>query len=99
MKDIYPNGFRSTPTVNPLTTGNAWKLDQVLVNIAAADGLVLKHQTISIHNTNLISMHTYYILSGDSWGEHTWDLQIQFGEKWPSHLIHWDWVTHIYINK
>ena len=37
--------------VNPET---GWRRKQVLVSVVAADALVLKHQTISIHNTDSI---------------------------------------------
>ena len=40
--------------VNPLSTGNVWGCNHIMVSIVDADGLVLKHQAISIHNTDLI---------------------------------------------
>ena len=39
---------------NPLTTGNELKNNLMVVNIVAGDALVLKHQGISILNTEYI---------------------------------------------
>ena len=36
-------------SVNPLTTGNTLRQNQVSVSIVAVDALVLKHQAISSH--------------------------------------------------
>ena len=35
-------------------TGNTWRHNEVLVNIVAANALVLKHQAISSHNADLM---------------------------------------------
>ena len=47
----------STVSTSNETSGNTWKLDKVLVNIwTAAVAQVLKHQAISIHNTDTLSI-------------------------------------------
>ena len=40
--------------INPLRTGNVWRWNRAFVSILDADGLVLKHQAISIHNTSIV---------------------------------------------
>ena len=40
--------------INPQVKGNPVMHNKVLVNIVAADALVLKHQSISSHNVDLV---------------------------------------------
>ena len=65
---------------------NSWKRNQVLVNIVAADDLVLQHQTISSHNTDSIP------ITDDNFHERNFAFHLKIiskTEKWPSHL----WVN------
>ena len=52
----YPLICNVAWNVNPLTAQNAWRHNQVIVSILAADALALKHRVIDIHNADAMSV-------------------------------------------
>ena len=49
---LFEWSFSTASHINPWTTGNIWRFSQVWVSIVAGDALVLKHQAITIRNTD-----------------------------------------------
>ena len=54
-----------------------------LISIVAADALVLKHQVISIHNTDSIYTvsNLFHIFFSDNSDKNTWNTLNSFGRK------------------
>ena len=69
---------------NPLTAGNTKRHNYVLASIVAADALVLKHQVISIHNTDsIIVVPKLYHKNGYFWWKHTQDIKFILKKNEP----------------